>query len=256
MAISEKPRGGAPMRINLMGETYWYHCQFETNGSSTPDGVDPSGAITVARTGTGVFTVTFDERIKPAAIHQAIVNVEENQAATYARFISYAASTGIATIRQYTASTSVGVAATGTITCVAKANFDDNDTVTIGDGFTPPKIYEFDFAGDGVTAGSVQVNISGATDAASCAAILKTAIEANQPLITVVDAGAGVLNLTHDIVGTAGNITITEDVTDAGFLVTGMSGGSAGASALPVAADSTDYTIKCSFLCARKAFAV
>lgn len=71
----------------------------------------------------------------------------------------------------------------------------------------------------------VLVDISGATTAAQCAAILDTAITANMPLITVVDPVDGTLTLTHDQLGTAGNATITENVTNAGFLVSGMSGG-------------------------------
>ncbi len=253
MALLEKPRGGAPMRINLMGETYWYHCQFDTNSSSDPDGVDPSGSITVDRTAVGTITVTFDERIKPAAIHNALITVEENSSAALFRFGGYVASTGVATLYQYSA----GAAATGDITCVAKANFDDTgDTVTIDDGINAAVVYEFDPDGDGASGGNIAVDISGATDAASCAAILKTAIEANQPLFTVVDAGAGVLELTHNIIGTVGNETITEAVTDAGFLVTGMSGGDFAYDAAPPLSDSDNLTIKCSFLCGRKGFSV
>lgn len=119
---------------------------------------------------------------------------------------------------------SAEVAATGTITCVAKASMADTDYITIPDGYNPPVVYEFDEQGDGVTAGRVQVNISGATSDEDVATILKAAIEANQPLFTVEQA-AGVLTLTHKAPGAAGNVTITENVANAGFLVTGMSGG-------------------------------
>lgn len=71
----------------------------------------------------------------------------------------------------------------------------------------------------------VQVDISGDTTAADCAARLKTAIEANQPLISVVDPTDGTLNLTNDQPGAAANITITENVGDGGFTVSGMTGG-------------------------------
>lgn len=103
----------------------------------------------------------------------------------------------------------------GTITCIAKASMADTDIITINDGINAAKVYEFDTVGDGVTGGRVQVNISGATTAASVAAILKTAIEANQTYITVVDAGSGVLNLS----ATSRNLTITETVGNASFLV-------------------------------------
>ncbi len=118
-----------------------------------------------------------------------------------------------------------GVVAAGTITCVAKASMADTDYMTIGDGIQVAKLYEFDTAGDGVTAGRVQVNISASVTAADVAAVLKTAIEANNPAIAVTDAGSGVLNLAHKIAGTLGNVTITENVANAGFLVTGMTGG-------------------------------
>ncbi len=117
-----------------------------------------------------------------------------------------------------------GVVATGSITCVAKASMADTDIVTIGDGVNPVVVYEFDVAGDGVTAGRVQVNISTDTTATQVAARLLTAITANQPLFTVVNT-TGVLALTHKQTGTFANVTITEAVANAGFLVTGMSGG-------------------------------
>ncbi len=116
------------------------------------------------------------------------------------------------------------VKATGLITCVTKANFADTDIVTISDG-TVTKIFEFDTAGDGVTAGSVQVNISGATTAAQCATILALAINTALPQITATAVGDGTVTLSNDEPGTAGNVTITEVVANAGFLVSGMSGG-------------------------------
>lgn len=104
----------------------------------------------------------------------------------------------------------------GTITCVAKASMADTDYVTINDGVAAAVIYEFDTVGDGVTGGRIQVDISGATTAASVAVILKAAIEANQTNLTVTHNGSGVLTLA----ATTRNITVTENVADAGFLVT------------------------------------
>lgn len=117
-----------------------------------------------------------------------------------------------------------GVVAGGTITCTTKANYADTDYMTIGDGIQIAKLYEFDTAGDGVTAGRIQVNISGATSASDVAVILKAAIDANQPSITVAEA-TGVLTLTHKIAGTFANVTITENVTNAAHTVAGMTGG-------------------------------
>lgn len=115
--------------------------------------------------------------------------------------------------------------ATATITCTTKANYLDTDYMTIPDGINVAKVYEFDTAGDGVTAGRIQVNISGATTAADVATILRTAILANQPAIAVVNAGSGVLNLTHNWPGVGANNTITENVVNAGHTVSGFTGG-------------------------------
>ena len=122
-----------------------------------------------------------------------------------------------------------GDAATGTITCLAKADYDDTtDTVVVSDGYVVVT-FEFDPDGDGVSDEDfVPVNISGATDAASVAALLATAIAGTALRITVLDNEDGTLSLTHNETGTHGNVTITETVTDADFDVDGMSGGTDG----------------------------
>lgn len=104
----------------------------------------------------------------------------------------------------------------GTITCIAKASMADTDFMTIDDGINAAVLYEFDTVGNGGTGGRVIVNISGATTAAQVAALLKTAIVANQPYITVVDNLNGTLSLSS----TTRNITLTETVANASFLVT------------------------------------
>lgn len=117
-----------------------------------------------------------------------------------------------------------GVKATGLITCATKANLDDNDTFVLSDG-TITKTYEFDTAGDGGTAGSVIMDVSGATTAATVATIVAAAINTAHPGITAVAVGDGTITLTNDQPGAFGNVTITENVTHATFLVSGMSGG-------------------------------
>ncbi len=119
----------------------------------------------------------------------------------------------------------MSTAATGTITCTTKANYIDTDYMTIPDALLGTKVYEFDTAGDGASGGRIAVNISGATTAANVAAILKTAIEANQGTLVVTDAGSGVLTLAHKIAGVIGNVTITENVANAGHTVAGLTGG-------------------------------
>lgn len=116
-----------------------------------------------------------------------------------------------------------GAKATGTIQCSTKANLVDTDYLTISDGMNPAVRYSFDTAGDGGT--GVAVDVSGATTAATVAALLRTAILANQPGIAVVDAGAGLLTLTSNWPGTGANIAITENVAHASTTVSGMSGG-------------------------------
>jgi hypothetical protein len=105
-------------------------------------------------------------------------------------------------------------ATTNMVTFVTKANFADTDYFSITyDGSTV--VYEMDKTGDGVTAGRVQVDISTDTTAAQCAARARTAILANQTTLTVTDNTDGTLTIT----ATAKYMTITENVTNAGFLI-------------------------------------
>lgn len=197
-----------------------------------------SGFVTsVTRNSAGNYTVQLS-RPYPVNLLDIKIGTHTPGVTDAFRKVNYDASTYNPATGQFVLFTSGATTdatfASGTITCVAKASFDDNDTVTIGDGLSAPKIYEFDFAGDGVTGGSVQVNISSDTTATQVAARLLTAINTNQPSLTVSN-GSGVLTLTSKIPGTAPNVTITETVTNSGFLVTGMSGGAA--TAAPAALD-------------------
>ncbi len=209
-------------------------CKF-TVGATGAVGTLKQGAsnsiASVTRNSAGNYTVQFNKPY-PAALADIKIQLHRNavtDAVIDAGYDagSYSQTAGTLVLFCSAGDSLGGVAATGTITCATQANTDDNDNVTIGDGFQTAKVYEFDKAGDGVTAGRVQVNISTDTTAETVALRLKTAIEANQPLFTVTTNGAGVVTLTHKVKGTLGNITITEDVTHASFAVTGMSGGSA-----------------------------
>jgi hypothetical protein len=113
----------------------------------------------------------------------------------------------------------------GTITCTTKANYVDTDYMTIGDGMGIAKVYEFDAAGNGVTGGRVQVDISTDTTAAQVAARLRTAILANQPALGVVDNADGTLTVTHQWPGAGGNVAMAEFVANAGHTVVGLAGG-------------------------------
>lgn len=121
----------------------------------------------------------------------------------------------------------VGTLATGTITSVSKADLIDSDFLTINDGVNPSRIYEFDTDGI-VTDGRIRVDISADTTAAQTAERLRAAIIANQPVFSVVSEGSGKITLTHNLGGPAFNVAITKNVNSAGFVVTGMAGGTIG----------------------------
>lgn len=122
-----------------------------------------------------------------------------------------------------------GLAATGSIQDVAKASHVDAETTTISDGVLS-KVYEYDVAGDGVTAGHIAVNVSGAVTAADCGAALAAAINASGQAITAQHVGGGLVQLVNDNIGTAGNVAITTTVASGSYTHTGMSGGTASGS--------------------------
>lgn len=117
-------------------------------------------------------------------------------------------------------------AATGTIACAANTAAADGDTISIGDGFNPTVVYEYDKTANGVTAG--RINWPVGTTAASLATSLAGLIAINQPGFQVTDDLAGNLALVHRWPGVGGNITIAKTGA-AVTTVTGMSGGGSGA---------------------------
>lgn len=99
------------------------------------------------------------------------------------------------------------------LTCTTKANAVDGDKYVITiDGVA--KTYEMDTVPNGVTSGNVLVDISAATTAASVAAILRTAILANQSSLVVTDNSDGTLTITAPIK----TMTIVEQVSHASGL--------------------------------------
>lgn len=123
--------------------------------------------------------------------------------------------------------------ATGTITVVAVASLADGDYFTIIDSKGRTWVFEYDVTGDGVTAGRVQVNVSTDTTATHVRDRTITAINAATAVeggvteaidITAAIGGSAVINLRAKSPGTVGNRTITENVANAGFTVSGMSG--------------------------------
>lgn len=225
MSLILNPEEAPFLKTTREGQ-YLFCVRFDTNNTSAPDGVNPSsGDIVVARTGVGVYTITFAADERPTEFHGAVAGLVEALASDggfFARPVSYSA--GVLTVNVY--QRRAVAYASGTITCVAKADLVDTDYMTLNDGIIGANLFEFDTAGDGVTSGRVQVDVSGDTTAADVAATLKAAIDATFPTLSVVDNLDGTLSLTHKVLGTVGNQAMTENVADGGFAVTGMSGGS------------------------------
>jgi len=90
-------------------------------------------------------------------------------------------------------------------------------------------VFEFDPAGDGVTAGRQQVDISGDTTeiqvAATLAAAIETAYAAGDIYMRATDNGDGTIALENSLPGAQGNQTITENVAPGAFLVGSLTGG-------------------------------
>lgn len=133
-------------------------------------------------------------------------------------------------------------AATGSVT-IGAGNAADGDKVSLTDAAGRTVVFEFDT--NAALTGDVAVAI-GATPALSAAALV-SAINLHPTLaITAVDGGSGVVNLTQDIVGTAGNTTITiTEVSGTDLSKTNFSGGenltagTAGNIAVLIGADAT-----------------
>jgi hypothetical protein len=106
----------------------------------------------------------------------------------------------------------------------------DGGEVIIDDGINPPIQFEFDTDGDGVSGTNIEIDTSAASiTSAEVAQLLQAAIEdqftkGNLEINAVMDATlTTTINLTHRVVGTAGNIAMTDSATN--LVVVGMSGG-------------------------------
>jgi hypothetical protein len=125
-----------------------------------------------------------------------------------------------------------GVSATGTITAVAGASLVNGETFTLGDGINTPTVFEF-FEGV-YTGDNVVVAYTSGDSASTVALSIRTAINnVDDRLLIVASSGGGaVTNLTHAHRGQAGNVAVTETVANAGFIVTGLTGGAGGLSTI------------------------
>lgn len=116
--------------------------------------------------------------------------------------------------------------AVGDITVVAGSLLVDGDYFAIGDG---TNTVTFEYNTGAVTPGNIKIAYTSGDTATQVRDATISVINAQGSglRVTAVAATAAKLNLSNDIPGTAGNVAITENVSDAGFLVNGMSGGTA-----------------------------
>ena len=128
--------------------------------------------------------------------------------------------------------TLLGVKATGSIQAIAGEDLADADEFAIDDGVNDPVVFEFD-DDDSVTESDTlrQLTFAGDETVAEIATLIAEAINAAPALdvtATVDPEDDTVVLLEHDTPGSFGNVAVTEDVTDAGFTVEGLSGGYGG----------------------------
>ena len=179
--------------------------RFQINSTSDPDNIVPSkqGVADVTRISTGLFDVEFSRKY-PAMVRANAGLLAASASGVKVEVVSYTASTGKLRLRCLSGgSVTAGVSDSLLITCPTFANLADADYIEIGDGMSlAGRVrYEFDRSNDGVAAGSVDVGSHTATTAAQVAATLKTAIEANQIALVVVDNANGTLTVTHRMPG-------------------------------------------------------
>jgi len=119
------------------------------------------------------------------------------------------------------------VLATGAIGTDTQASYTDGQTFTLIDALSAAYVFEIDVAGDGVTAGNVQVDISGDTTADNVRDTMISAINGTAILTTASDGGAATVTLTADRTGTLGNSPIDTSGSPPGSY-TAMTGGAGG----------------------------
>lgn len=121
-----------------------------------------------------------------------------------------------------------GKKATGSIVAIASSLLSDGETFTLRDGVNPSTTYEFNKGGGyrPVTPGNVPVNLGLADASAAVATFIAAAInEQKQPVLLVASVVGSTVNLVAVNRGTTPNLTIIDTVANAGFILTGMSGG-------------------------------
>lgn len=107
--VARPGAGGKPLRINMKGEVYFNYLSFEFAGAAAPDTVNPSNGVTLANSGSGVYTLTFDEEVKPKSILWGEANLAEDQADWRVSVGEYVPSTGVLTFYSIQDNATTGV---------------------------------------------------------------------------------------------------------------------------------------------------
>lgn len=122
--------------------------------------------------------------------------------------------------------------ATGRITAIGGASIIDGEQFVLDDGVNPAVTFEFDSnASVTPTATLRAIVFTGTETAGAMRDLIRSAINAAPALnITASSSGTAFVDLVNDVGGPEGNVAITETVVNAGFIVTGMTGGAASSS--------------------------
>ena len=115
-------------------------------------------------------------------------------------------------------------AATGMIVTVPGGALVDGEAFTIDDGAGGQTIFEFD-SNASVTPGNVAVTFAGANTAGTVASSITAAVNSSAVAVTASGDGSAAVRLVNDNVGSAGNVSLTENVSFSEFKVSGMAGG-------------------------------
>lgn len=117
--------------------------------------------------------------------------------------------------------------ATGRITAVGGASILDGEQFVLDDGVNPAVTFEFDSnASVSPTPTLRAIVFTGTETAGAMRDLIRSAINAAPALnITASASGTAFIDLVNDVGGPEGNVAITETVVNAGFIVTGMTGG-------------------------------
>ena len=119
--------------------------------------------------------------------------------------------------------------AVGRITAIAGASLIDGEVFVLNDGVNPAVTFEFDDNASVVQTNTLRaITFAGGDSAATVAATIIAAVN-SAPVLNINSStgGGAIVELLNTNPGTAGNVTITETVVGAGFIVVGMAGGTA-----------------------------